>query len=825
MFVSSTLRQQAVEVWSDKADREVQAMMTVILGWLEESYAPLTALSVLFDYSREVSVGEFLGATDALENKAPASFLDSMAVAEFNPSTLTGEITLSNDPFGPLPTGNHLADVPSILSAARVAAGAPGRHVLGAPVALPDGGSYLPVVLAVEAESGVYLMIGVLRFDELISGLFAVYGLKREGVGVSIDALFETEDGISGRVDLVDDSLPDAELKVIARGLSGATEFLIDWLIPADFHGGSATSEADLALVSGITATGLLSLLIGFLLRQNQVVRDRVAVATRELRLARDDAETARAAAETARAAAETARAAAETARAAAEEGTRAKSEFLANMSHELRTPMNAIIGYSEMLEEELEEEGHQTYLADIGKIQTAARHLLSLINDILDLSKVEAGRMDLYLERFDLKAMIDECMATVKPLLDERAIGLDSSLADDLGSVYADSTKLRQMLLNLLSNAGKFTHEGVVVVSAERFSKQTAPWIRIAVRDSGIGIDPEQLESIFQSFTQADRSTTREYGGTGLGLAITRRFCRMMGGDITVSSSPGHGSTFTIELPVEVNAVDAASGALSDDEAVSLEIESSGEGPLILIIEDDADARQVLARTLTRDGFQIAEAPDGARGLELARELQPALITLDVMMPGLDGWSVLRQLKADPELRGIPIVMVTIVGERALGHALGAADYLQKPVDREALLASVRRLIDKTGRSVLIVDDDDDVRNLLRRSLEQEGMSVREAINGAEALASITTEAPDLVLLDLMMPVMDGFEFLRRLPELRQAMPPVIVLTAKTLTQAEIRELAASTVEVLAKGAQEADSVAAEVRRLLAHAAGQRNQ
>jgi two-component system sensor histidine kinase/response regulator len=297
LFVSSTLRQQAVEVWSDKAAREVQALTTVIVGWLEESYAPLTALSVLFDFSRVVSASEFLGAADALENNAPASFLDSMAVAQFNPSTLTGEISLSNDSFGPLPTGTRLADIPSVLNAGRVAASVPGRHVLGVPVALPGGGSYLPTVLAVETGSGVYLMIGVLRFDELISGLFAVYGLERETVGVNIEALFETKGGITGPVGLVDDSLSGPELTVIARGLSGATEFLIDWLIAADFRGGSATAEADLALVGGMTATGLLSLLIGFLLRQNRVVRDRVLVATRELSLARDDAETARASA------------------------------------------------------------------------------------------------------------------------------------------------------------------------------------------------------------------------------------------------------------------------------------------------------------------------------------------------------------------------------------------------------------------------------------------------------------------------------------------------------------------------------------------------
>jgi signal transduction histidine kinase/DNA-binding response OmpR family regulator len=794
VLLSSTIREQAAGEWEAKADREAQAMTSAMLGWLEESYAPLTALAVLFEYSMNVSSSEFLGATDALESKTPASFLDSMAIATFDADNPEGIVTLSNDAFGPLPPGLRLVDVPEVQATVQTALAEPGRHVLGPPAGLAGGRRFQPVALATESPSGVYVMLGVLRFDELVAGLFAVYGI--ESIGVSIDGRFETAGEMGPPVNLVDVALDDPLLVVPARSLSGSAELFINWQVAAEFDGGPADDAADLALTAGFTVTVFLSLFVGFLLRQNRVIRGRVAVATRDLRHARDEAEAAR-----------------ET----AEEGTRAKSAFLANMSHELRTPMNAIIGYSEMLAEEFEEEGHDSYLPDLGRIQSAAKHLLSLINDILDLSKVEAGRMDLYLERFDLDQMLEECVSTVQPLMDSKSLAIEMQTEGQLGSIRADVTKLRQTLLNLLSNAAKFTHEGKIVVAAERFDREGAPWIRMSVRDTGIGIPEDKLDNIFQEFTQADVSTTREYGGTGLGLAISKRFIEMMGGNIAVSSVPGEGSTFSIEIPAQVDALEAARASLKTAPDGTEEIDTSGDGPLVLIIEDDADARAVLARTLSRDGYQIAQAENGERGVAMARELKPALITLDVMMPGMDGWAVLRELKSQPELRDIPIVMVTIVGEQALGRSLGASDYLQKPVDRSALLESVRRLVKSGTATVLVVDDDTDVRELLRRALEQEGMTVVEAENGEQGLARISESMPDLVLLDLMMPVMDGFEFLQHLPEVApEKSPPVIVLTAKILTEAESRELRAATVEVLSKGTEDADTVAEEVRRLL---------
>jgi CheY-like chemotaxis protein/anti-sigma regulatory factor (Ser/Thr protein kinase) len=486
-------------------------------------------------------------------------------------------------------------------------------------------------------------------------------------------------------------------------------------------------------------------------------------------------------------------------------------------MSHELRTPMNAIIGYSEMLAEEFEGEGQEHYLSDIAKIRAAGKHLLSLINDILDLSKIESGRMDLLLERFDLTEMLSETIATAQPLMDARGVGFETVLAEDLGVVRADLTKLRQVVLNLLSNAAKFTHEGSVELEAEPFERDGDRWIRIAVQDTGIGIEADKLEHVFGEFTQADRSTTRNYGGTGLGLAISRRFCRMMGGDITAASVVGEGSKFTIEIPASVDALEAARSSLDgpvDEHGTQV---PEGERPLVLIVEDDPDSRDLLVRMLSGDGFRVATAQDGEQGLALAHELHPDLITLDVMMPGMDGWGMLRRVKAGDDTCNIPIVMVTIVGDKAMGQALGASDYLQKPVDRRALLQSVRRLTGGGAADVLVVEDDKDTRELLRRALEQEGMAVREAVDGRMALAGVAESQPGLILLDLMMPVMDGFEFLRRLRQSETGRNvPVIVLTAKVLSDEEIRELEAATIEVLSKQAADERTIIDEVRSVL---------
>ncbi|MDA1221545.1 MAG: response regulator, partial [Planctomycetota bacterium] len=495
-----------------------------------------------------------------------------------------------------------------------------------------------------------------------------------------------------------------------------------------------------------------------------------------------------------------------------AEAANRTKSAFLASMSHELRTPMNAILGYSEMLIEEMEDEGQDAAVADLKKIHAAGNHLLSLINDVLDLSKIEAGKVELYLETFDVRDMLAEAEATLAPLATKNGNALVLETQDDIGKIRADLTKVRQSLFNLLSNAAKFTKNGTITLATETDGER----IRFAVRDTGIGIPADKLDHVFEEFTQADSSTTRDYGGTGLGLAISRKFCRMMGGDITVESTPGEGSVFTIELPTRVDAREALRGAVADAEAVlagATQVDTHGAP--ILVIDDNPDARQLLERTLQREGFGVVTADCGVAGLELARRLRPALITLDVMMPSMDGWAVLRTLKADPDLREIPVVMVTIVGEQALGLTLGATDYLTKPVDRGQLVEAIQRHVgSKTAPRVLVVEDDEPIRSLVERTLEDAGFAVDAAENGQVGLERVAAERPDLVLLDLMMPVMDGFEFLTRLRESADHREiPVVILTAKELTAEEQNFLTARTAAVVAKGGGALEGIVARVR------------
>jgi PAS domain S-box-containing protein len=378
-------------------------------------------------------------------------------------------------------------------------------------------------------------------------------------------------------------------------------------------------------------------------------------------------------------------------ARREAEAANSAKSQFLASMSHELRTPLNAIIGYSEMLEEEAADSGQAAFVPDLQKIRAAGRHLLSLINDILDLSKIEAGKLELFLETFEVRATVTDVATTVAPLVEKNANRLEIRCADDVGRMHADLTRVRQVLLNLLSNACKFTQRGTIGLSAERErGADGSEWLVFQVRDSGIGMTPEQMAKLFEAFSQADASTSRHYGGTGLGLAITRRFCRMMGGEVTVASVAGQGSTFTVRLPASVGEPRPETAAV---EAPAPPAPPAGPvSGTLLVIDDDPEARALMRRFLGKEGFRIEEAPDGETGLRLARELRPDVITLDVLMPGMDGWAVLGALKGDPELARIPVVLATIVDEEHLGFALGASEYLTKPIDRERLIAVLEK-------------------------------------------------------------------------------------------------------------------------------------
>ncbi|HEY9385259.1 MAG TPA: response regulator [Gemmatimonadales bacterium] len=502
-------------------------------------------------------------------------------------------------------------------------------------------------------------------------------------------------------------------------------------------------------------------------------------------------------------------------ARKASEAANSAKSQFLANMSHELRTPLNAIIGYSEMLEEEAAERGHDDYVPDLQKIRAAGRHLLALINDVLDLSKIEAGKMELHLDTFELKPALDAVATTVAPLIEKNGNTLRLELAPDLGAMRADVTRVRQILFNLLSNASKFTEHGTITLTAAREPGAAGGQIVFCVRDTGIGMTPEQLSRLFQAFSQAETSTASKYGGTGLGLAISRMFAEMMGGSVAVASEAGVGTTFTVRLPQEVRTPEERTALSAAPVA-----EGAGAAGTVLVIDDDPEVRRLLARMLGKDGYRVLEAADGERGLALARSERPDVITLDVLMPGTDGWGVLAALKNDPALAEIPVVMLSIMDERNLGYSLGAAEYLTKPIERAQLSAVLARYRRAPGAGVLVVEDDSATRAVLRRALEKEGWKVSEAENGRVGLERVAAETPALILLDLMMPEMDGFEFLDSLRAGNAAAPPVVVITAKTLSDAERKRLDGGVREVVQKRSQDIEGLLSDVRkRVAAHA------
>lgn len=516
-----------------------------------------------------------------------------------------------------------------------------------------------------------------------------------------------------------------------------------------------------------------------------------------------------------------------------AERANEAKSAFLANMSHELRTPMNAIIGYSEMLAEDAEDEGLQEMLGDLNKITAAGKHLLSLINDVLDLSKIEAGKMDLYLEDFSIKDVVEDVANTALSLAEKNANELIVEVDQELGTLHGDVTKVRQILFNLISNAAKFTNEGKITLSAKPDSIANIPAVRLAVTDTGIGIPEDKLEKIFSEFSQADESTTRDYGGTGLGLALVERFCEMMGGSIRVESTVGQGSSFVVILPTRVEkqhpgleveaGVEAAPsqqpphGAKVEAQPTDV-IEGLSEHNTVLVIDDEASARELLKKRLEAEGCSVLIAKNGAEGLALAAKHKPALITLDVMMPGMDGWTVLRRLKADDTLKDIPVVMISMVGDRAMSYSLGAVESLQKPVDRDKLSALAKRYASSEARTALVVEDDPAARATIVRTLKAENWEVQEAENGKVALERTEQQRFAIILLDLMMPVMDGFEFLERLRSSAHpsAETPVIIVTAMELNAEHRRRLQSNVQDVVQKSGQDVENALEEIVSLI---------
>lgn len=588
---------------------------------------------------------------------------------------------------------------------------------------------------------------------------------------------------------------------------AGTLALSLSTLIAAWFYTRDGTLDGvDLALLCQYVTVGATMVWICHALRrsvvQNEATLERLNAANQVL-IDREVALTS-------------ANALAEASKEAAEQANAAKSDFLANMSHELRTPLSAIIGYSEMMGEEIADGCAASELvADIGKVERNARHLLGLINDVLDLSKVESGKMEIYVEDFAVDDMLRDVAGSVATLVGKKGNTLEMKISPGLGRMQSDLTKARQVLFNFLSNAAKFTEDGTITLAASRIADVSGgDLLSFSVADTGIGMTAEQVSRLFRRFEQADSSTTRNFGGTGLGLSLTRSFADMLAGTITVSSVPGQGSTFTFTVPATfVPPVDEQASpdpdVIADDEAGS---------DVILVIDDDTDQLALMTRFLHREGFSVRTATNGRSGLDLARRLRPRAILLDVMMPGVDGWSVLSQIKADETLAPIPVVMVTSVDQRNLAASLGASDYMLKPVNwtRFGKIVNQFRLAEADQRgTVLLVEDEAVTRMAMRSTLEEDGWLVVEASNGEEGLQQVTDTKPDVVIVDLNMPVLDGFGFLEGV----RAVPgcsdiPVIVLTGREFSADDRSKLRGAS-QILNRGDLASASLAERLRDL----------
>lgn len=490
--------------------------------------------------------------------------------------------------------------------------------------------------------------------------------------------------------------------------------------------------------------------------------------------------------------------------RRAAEYSSEVKSVFLASMSHELRTPLNAIIGYSQMLQEDAEDAGRKEDLQDLQRIETAGRHLLELINSVLEMSKIDAGKVDIHTSVFPLQPLLDEVIELIRPLASKNQNSLALVVAPGVGSMHSDDTRIRQCLLNLLSNSAKFTQNGSIKLHVERVLEGARPFIRLAVSDTGAGMPPAEMHRLFEPFSQLEAHNRGKGHGTGLGLAITRRLARMLGGDATAESTLGKGSVFTLMLPEEVSP-----GAI----AASVQA-SPHTRPAVLVIDDDADIHGIVRRLFLRQPLEVASAYDGDEGIRLARRLRPRVILLEVQMERADGWAVLQRLKSDEELAGIPVLLCSFLDVHQDSRAFHAAEILTKPIDLERLSVSIfRHAANSDSRTALIVEDDPAARHSLRQPLEQIGWSVTEAADGMEALERFVTDAPSLIVLDLRLPKLDGFEFLARLRAMESGKStPVIVVTAMDLDNAQRKRLQQHSASLVPKAGMRSPDLIAQV-------------
>jgi CheY-like chemotaxis protein/signal transduction histidine kinase/HAMP domain-containing protein len=497
------------------------------------------------------------------------------------------------------------------------------------------------------------------------------------------------------------------------------------------------------------------------------------------------------------------------------EEADRLKSGFLSNMSHELRTPLNSILALSELMIACEPEDTIEQYTEYLEIIQRNGRNLLNLINDILDLSKIESGRMDTVLTDFETRHVIDRALATVHPMAETKGLGVKVQI-DDVPSMYSDEGKVHQVLLNILSNAVKFTERGDIEVVAS----SSDDLVSITISDTGIGISDDEQAHIFDEFRQVDGSTTRKFEGTGLGLAISQKLARLLGGRITVQSRLGEGSVFTLVLPVHSSTIKEkpARSLATGEEPFPLSPKAPLKGT-ILVIDDEQSVRNLLKSYLGEAGYKVVEALSGEDGLRLAREIRPSAITLDVLMPDMDGWEVIRQLKEDKETAEIPVIVVSVSDDRATGMALGAAGYIVKPVDKKVLLTEIDRLSASCHvRQILVVDDNPVDQKHLETILSEKLYTVETASGGNEALQMTKTNPPDVMVLDLMMPDMDGFTVLDRLREEQATRElPVIIVTAKDLTAEERSRLRNSVQKIITKSTMDRKRVLREIEKALA--------